>query len=50
MSTVQSRMARWRSQHAVTRRNRLVRHATDAVSARTLQQELQAFTSAQINR
>ena len=47
---MQSRMARWREQHAVTRRDRLVRHATDAVSAETLQQELQAFTSAQINR
>jgi hypothetical protein len=28
----------------------LVRHATDAVSTETLRQELQAFTSAQINR
>jgi hypothetical protein len=43
-------MARWRDRHAVTRRNRLVRHATDAVSAGTLQQELRAYTSAQINR
>jgi hypothetical protein len=43
-------MARWREQHAVTRRNRLVRHATDAVSAGTLQQELRAYTSTQINR
>jgi len=50
MSTVQSRMARWREQHSVTRRDRLVRHATDAVSTGTLQQELQAFISAQINR
>ena len=50
MSTVQSRMAKWRERHAVTRRTRLVRHASDAVSARTLQQELQASTSAQINR
>jgi hypothetical protein len=47
---VQSRMARWRDRHSVTRRNRLVRHATDAVSTGTLQQQLQAFTSAQINR
>jgi hypothetical protein len=43
-------MARWRDRHAVTRRNRLVRHATDAVSAGTLQQELRAYTSTQINR
>jgi hypothetical protein len=50
VSTVQSRMARWRERHAVARRARLVRHATDAVSARTLQQELQASTNAQINR
>jgi len=50
MSTVQSRMARWRKQHSVTRRDRLVRHATDEVSTGTLQQELQAFTRAQINR
>jgi hypothetical protein len=47
---VQSRMARWRERNAVTRRNRLVRHATDAVSTATLQQELRAYTSAQINR
>ncbi len=47
---MQSRMARWREQHSVTRRNRLVRYATDAVSPGTLQQELQASTSAQINR
>ena len=47
---MQSRMARWREQHAVTRRNRLVRHATEAVSTGTLQQELRALTSAQINR
>jgi hypothetical protein len=32
------------------RRQRLVRHATDAVSTGTLQQELQASTRAQINR
>jgi hypothetical protein len=43
-------MARWRERHSVTRRNRLVRHATDAVSTGTLQQQLQAYTSAQINR
>jgi hypothetical protein len=43
-------MARWRDRHAVTRRTRMVRHATDAVSTRILQQELQASTSAQINR
>jgi hypothetical protein len=47
---VQSRMAKWRERHAVTRRSLLVRHATDAVSAGTLQQELRAFTTAQINR
>ena len=47
---MQSRMARWREQHSVTRRDRLVRHATDAVSTGTLQQELRAFTTAQINR
>ena len=47
---MQSRMARWRERHPVGRRTWLVRHATDAVSAGTLQQELQAFTSAQINR
>ena len=47
---MQSRMARWREQHAVTRRNPLVRDATDAVSTGTLQQELRAYTSAQINR
>ena len=47
---MQSRMARWREQHAVTRRNRLVRHATDAVSTGILQQELRAHTSTQINR
>jgi hypothetical protein len=47
---VQSRIARWREQHAVARRTRLVRHATDAVSTGTLQQELRAYTSAQINR
>ena len=47
---MQSRMARWRERHAVARRTRLVRHASDAVSPRTLQQELQASTSAQINR
>jgi hypothetical protein len=50
MSMVQSRMARWRKRHAVTRRDRLVRHASDAVSTGTLQQELRAHTSAQINR
>jgi hypothetical protein len=47
---VQSRMARWRERHAVARRSVPVRHATDAVSPATLQQELRAFTSAQINR
>ncbi len=47
---MQSRMDRWRERHSVTRRNRLVRHATDAVSTGTLQQQLRAFTSAQINR
>ena len=47
---MQSRMARWRERHAVARRTLLVRHATDAVSTRTLQQELQAHTSTQINR
>ena len=47
---MQSRMARWRERHAVARRTRLVRHASDAVSTRTLQQELQASTSTQINR
>jgi hypothetical protein len=50
VSTVQSRITRWRERHAVSRRARSVRHATDAVSTRTLQQELQASTSAQINR
>jgi hypothetical protein len=34
----------------VTRQQRLVRHATDAVSTTTLQQELHASTQAQINR
>ena len=48
--TVQSRMARWRTRSATARRQRLVHHATDAVSAGTLQQELQAFTTTQINR
>jgi hypothetical protein len=47
---VQFRMAKRREQRAVTRRSRVVRHATDAVSPETLQHELQAFTSAQINR
>src|SRR3954466_6839067 len=32
MSTVQSRMARWRDRRSVTRRDRLGRHATDAGS------------------
>jgi hypothetical protein len=43
-------MTRWRERHAMTRRQRLVQHATDAVSAGTLQQELQASMRAQINR
>ena len=47
---MQSRMARWHDRRSVTRRDRLVRRATDAVSAGTLQQELRAYTSAQINR
>jgi hypothetical protein len=47
---MQSRMARWRDRRSVTRRDRPVRRATDAVSAGTLQQELRAFTTAQINR
>jgi len=47
---MQSRMARWRARHSAARRQRLVRHATDAVSTGTLQQELQAHITAQINR
>jgi hypothetical protein len=47
---VQSRMTRWRERHAMARRQRLVRHATDAVSTRTLQHELRAHMTAQINR
>ena len=47
---MQSRMARWRDRHATTRRQRVVQHATDAVSTGTLQQQLQAALSAQINR
>ena len=47
---MQSRMTRWRDRRSVARRDRLVRRATDAVSAGTLQQELRAFTTAQINR
>jgi hypothetical protein len=47
---VQSRMAKWRERHSTARRQRLVRHATDAVSSRTLQQELGAHLTAQINR
>jgi hypothetical protein len=43
-------MARWRQRHATSRQQRLVRHATDAVSTGTLQQELQASVRAQINR
>jgi len=43
-------MARWHDRRSVTRRDRLVRRATDAVSPGTLQQELRAFTTAQINR
>jgi hypothetical protein len=50
MRTVQSRTTRWRERHATARQQRLVRHATDAVSTGTLQHELQAFTTAQINR
>jgi hypothetical protein len=50
MSTVQSRIARWRQRHAATRQQRLVRHATEAVSTATLQQELHASMQAQINR
>jgi hypothetical protein len=45
---VQSRMARWRERHAMARRVRNVRHATDAVSPGTLQDELQAFARTQI--
>ena len=47
---MQSRMARWRDRHATTRRQRVVQHATDAVSTGTLQQQLHAALSAQINR
>jgi hypothetical protein len=43
-------MARWRRRHAASQQQRLVRHATDAVSTGTLQQELQASLRAQINR
>ena len=45
---MQSRMARWRERHAMTRRERNVRHASDAVSPGTLQDELQALARTQI--
>jgi hypothetical protein len=45
---VQSRMTRWRERHATARRARGVRHAIDAVSPGTLQDELQALARTQI--
>jgi hypothetical protein len=47
---VQYRMAKWRERHATARRERQVRHAIDAVSPGTLQDELQAFARTQTNR
>ena len=47
---MQSRMAKWRERHATARRERSVRHAIDAVSPGTLQDELQTFTRTQTNR
>jgi hypothetical protein len=47
---VQSRMTKWRERHATARRERAVRHAIDAVSPGTLQDELQAFARTQTNR
>ena len=47
---MQSRMNKWRERHAMARRERAVRHAIDAVSPGTLQDELQAFARTQTNR
>jgi hypothetical protein len=50
MSTVQSRMTKWRERHATARRQRNVRRAIDVVTPGTLQDELQAFARTQTNR
>lgn len=47
---MQSRMTKWRERHATARRERAVRHAIDAVSPGTLQEELQAFARTHTNR
>ena len=40
----------WRRRHAVTRRERQVGRAIEAVSPGTLQDEVRAFAQTQINR
>ena len=45
-----SKLAKWRRRHAEARHDRQVMRALDAVSARTVQDELRAIAQAQSNR
>jgi hypothetical protein len=50
MRTVVSYMQRWRQRHDDIRQQRRFNRALDAVSSRTVQDELRAIAQAQINR
>jgi hypothetical protein len=47
---MRSYVTKWRRRHSETRRTREIRHAIDAVSPGTVQDEVRAFAQTQFNR